>query len=219
MLFALATLTRPVVLLLPLVLVVRLRAVRGSLVAVTILAYTLTLAPWSLRNYIVFDRFVPVSTMAGIVFYQGFHPPEGGWGMTPWREIHELTGHLGSEAEVSSFLIRRTLSDIAAEPAQALATLPLKLAWLVYPFSEVDGRLDLAFVTVAVLGAVAIARRRPRGAAAMPSLTLGYIVFFALVFYGSPRFRLPCERSCSRSPPACSAPRRRLSHCAGSLSA
>jgi len=36
-----------------------------------VLAVALTLAPWTIRNYIVFDRFIPVQSGGGSVFIQG----------------------------------------------------------------------------------------------------------------------------------------------------
>jgi hypothetical protein len=162
-------------------------------VAVVLGAYALVLAPWTGRNYLVFGRFVPVSTMGGIVFYQGFHPPRPGWGFTPWEEIQRLTGGIPSEPEVSDALVEITLADIASRPLEALRLLPLKLAGFFNPFSEHGAGIDAVYLAVAALGlagAVAAARR-PAGL--LPALALAYFVVLALVFYGSPRFRLPVE--------------------------
>ena len=41
------------------------------------------LAPWTIRNYIVFDRFVPISTNGGFNFWRGNNDVTTG---SPWTE-------------------------------------------------------------------------------------------------------------------------------------
>ena len=74
---ALAALTRPSALALAVLLLAPLgdrrypRRVRAHLAASALLGFLLALAPWTLRNALVFRELIPVNDGAGVVFYQG----------------------------------------------------------------------------------------------------------------------------------------------------
>lgn len=74
---ALAALTRPSALLLAVLLLAPLadrrspRRVRGHLAGAALLGFVLTLAPWTLRNAVVFRELIPVNDGMGVIFYLG----------------------------------------------------------------------------------------------------------------------------------------------------
>ena len=81
--WGLASLARPLALLLPVVLVLwgwsalgRAAGARGraAQVGLLILGLVLAVGPWTLRNARVFDAFVPVSTNSGRVLLEGYNP-------------------------------------------------------------------------------------------------------------------------------------------------
>jgi len=189
----LAALTRPVALVLPIGLAIWGRMGDRRRVAVMIAVWLVTLTPWTVRNWLLLERFVPVSTMGGIVLYQGFHPPAAGWGSTPWEEIHRLTGDLDSEVDVSAALVRHTVATVIDEPVAAAAMLPRKIVGLLHPFSEGDGRIDPIYLVLLGAGAWSAWGARRRDAMRACTVVLLYIPATALVFYGSPRFRYPVE--------------------------
>lgn len=192
-LLGLATLTRPITLLMPGLFLARAWNGRLPRVALAGLGFLLILAPWTARNWYTFGRFIPVSTMGGIVLYQGFHPPAAGWGATPWEEMREITAGAADEVEASDALVRRTLDDIRADPGAVARLLPRKLAGFWSPFSEFDGELDVAFIGLLLLGALGVLLQAKNGVCALPLLTMAYLSCMALVFYGSPRFRVGIE--------------------------
>ncbi len=57
---------------------------RAHLAGSAILGFALTLAPWTIRNAMVFREFIPVHDGAGIVFYQG----NSDWTIRFYRDVH-----------------------------------------------------------------------------------------------------------------------------------
>jgi hypothetical protein len=191
------------------------RGARGSL-ALVLVGFALTLAPWAARNARVHDAFVPVATQGGMTLYSGNHPLDG-WrfGFIPSDETTRRAEAL-SEPEASSVLIRATAQDLAARPGQVPRLLALKaiffwvpLDWEIMPW---PGMLNPVYLVVLLwagwLGMAAgrdlirdrtstaapAATRRNRFLASWPYwLPVAYFFALALVFYGSPRFRLPVE--------------------------
>jgi len=80
--------------------------------------FTITISPWVIRNYAVFNKFVPGTTMGGWVFWEGNNPrSEGG----PCRYFPEGIGEV-EEIERDKLLFRMTADVIRENPA--------RFAWL-----------------------------------------------------------------------------------------
>jgi hypothetical protein len=82
--FAVASYVRPTALLFPLVLGLQLLVTRDSvrwalmITAVTCLTMAALIAPWTARNYELFNAFVPISTNGGVTLWMGNHPGSTG---------------------------------------------------------------------------------------------------------------------------------------------
>jgi 4-amino-4-deoxy-L-arabinose transferase-like glycosyltransferase len=204
---ALAALTRgEAVLLLPLVLVpvlCRPAGARAALVAV--LAFLVVVTPWTVRNWIVFDRPVLVATnsgtaVAGANCDETYHGDKlGGWWPPCIRE------HPGTnEAEHHS----KALGDGVRYAGDHLGRLPVVLAarlgrvWSLYdPFQIPEGRsprvqklgvvMLFVLVPLAVIGALTL-RRRGVGLWIL-LMPFAVVSVTALATYGNVRFREPAE--------------------------
>ncbi len=53
-------------------------ALRAKKVFLILLFFSLTVSPWIIRNYIVFNKFIPGTTMGGYVFWEGNNPQSDG---------------------------------------------------------------------------------------------------------------------------------------------
>ena len=205
-LFGLAALTRSSVALLPLLLawLAWRRAMEWKTVAVhwhvglMLIAMVLTVAPWTIRNWLAFHEVIPISTKTGLDLYASYFPPEGKlFGLTPVDENMAAARAMTSETHASAFLIAKTWEFIVHQPKEALRLLLLKALFLVTPFDwEILGyRVYNVGYSLMVPWAVAglwLSQRRRLAVEPLTALVAYYLVLM-LATYGSPRLRLPVE--------------------------
>jgi hypothetical protein len=172
-------------------------------------AFVLVLAPWTVRNYRVFHRVVPVATQEGLTLYASYWPPQKNgkpiWGTLPGPEDTAVAaaGHAGNEVDASKYLQQVTISRLREQPGYFFRLIPSKLIsllvpldWEILPHATGSTRsLNLGYLLIilpAFLGFVVLRRsRRPHQ---WLLWILPALVFVqAIMFYGSPRFRLPAE--------------------------
>lgn len=194
-LLGLAILTRAILLgftiVLPLLGLFRRRARMAKKMAVASCCALFVVLPWTVRNYMVFRAFVPVSTMGGFVFSRSnsFLPDwkqERAW----WFTV-EFAEQIPSEIERDRYWWREGWRFIRSHPGFYLRLVGEKFLRLWYVFHP---RYNVWFGTIApfaLLGAIWNIRRERW------ELFYGLILFsigmFTLVFYGCARYRLPLE--------------------------
>lgn len=121
----LATLTRPVTLLIPLAVLLWLlifKASRKNLLKIFIpflVVFLLTLLPWTIRNYKIFHTLVPISTEGGINFYASHSPKARGLG-EGWRQAlveDEVLKKQGlNEAQRSRVFLKKGIDYLKDNP-------------------------------------------------------------------------------------------------------
>ena len=205
----LATLTRSVILVLPLCFLTAsgvLPSLRKYFKPLLVVAFVwgLTLLPWTVRNAIQFHAFVPVNTMGGIVLWQGANPSPEGFGFTPWKAIDEAAG-THDEVERNRILTRQALETYLHHPTRTLRLMALKGLWFWNPWDGDTYCLGSSFnphtFLMILLPLFYLFHRRAQGKSEREVnlahwVPLGLVVYFlgmALLFYGSPRFRMPIE--------------------------
>ena len=176
-----------------------LRKATWGAVLVVPLTFVLVLTPWTFRNYRVHGTFVPVTTQLGLMLYASYNPREGVFGLNPSDEVTAAAERL-SEPEASAALVRATVDLIHASPGKALRLEALKvlyfwapLDWEILPFY---GAFNPTYAFIAIWSLVYAALRLPREtfAPTWPAwLPILYFFGTALLFIGSPRYRLPVE--------------------------
>ena len=204
----LAALTRgEALLLLPLLLIPLLGRPAGRRsAAVAVLAFVVGLTPWTVRNWVVFDRPVLIATNSGTAIagancdatYAG--AKLGGW----WPRC--IRPHPGNEAEHHSEALRDGLRYAGDHAGRLPVVLAARLGrvWSVYdPFQIPEGRsprvqklgvlMFFLLVPAAVAGAIALRRRRANVWILLAPLVVVSIT--ALGTYGNVRFREPAELS------------------------
>jgi 4-amino-4-deoxy-L-arabinose transferase-like glycosyltransferase len=193
LLLGLATLTRPVILFFPLWVVVWLlfhkrHEWRRWLVpaAAFLVVFALTLVPWSLRNRVQMGKAVIVSTVGGQTFYHSNHAQsDGKWFPLPVPE--EARGL--SEAERDGYYYRQGLVFVFSEPVTTANNVVKKLLRLYYVFHP---EYDFSFVIILLLALPGLWLYWRRGGEDwIPLLLVVYTTVLCLVFWGTPRFRLP----------------------------
>ncbi|MCS7173057.1 MAG: glycosyltransferase family 39 protein [Armatimonadetes bacterium] len=179
-----------------------------SLAGLVVTGCMLTLLPWTVRNAVVLQAFVPVQSNGAMVFWAGNNPHADGGLVWPTRRTWTGSwppddGHYGwrdlGVVEEARIYFREAFRWIREHPGDYLRLLGRKLARL-YGFSRAadEGGLSvplgiavfqvLLYPAAAVGWLLAWARRKPVG-------LLGWLVVFtnlvALVFSGASRYALP----------------------------
>jgi 4-amino-4-deoxy-L-arabinose transferase-like glycosyltransferase len=205
----LAALVRPAMLLfLPLAVVwLAFRQRRYGLALLFSGAAVLTILPWTVRNFRVYDRFVLIASEGGVTFWTGNHPlaiGEGDLAANPSIKRAELEfrrAHPGLSSEaLEPLYYRDALAHIRAQPVWWAGLLARKAFYFAVPIgpsyalhstnyraaSIVPYLLLLPF---AVAGARRLARRSPRPTSLL--LLAGSTVLMCLIFFPQERFRIP----------------------------
>ncbi len=193
-----------------------------ALSACTLAAAILVVSPWTLRNYLVMDHFIPVKSQAGFVLWVGNHPGATGtqtmldsdgnvvnashrmpeaW----WDELREM-----GEPEAYNHLGREAVAYMLAHPADTVMRTARKAlyfwwwpTWINDPrvaANPIMGQLyhpyKWVWAPMLVLFAIGLwrARGRWRRGSLLVLALLCYTGLYALTNVGSnPRYRIPVE--------------------------
>jgi 4-amino-4-deoxy-L-arabinose transferase-like glycosyltransferase len=183
---------------------------RILLTVVIFVSLILVLAPWTIRNYRVHHRFVPITTNGGVNLLQGNNP-------VSWAPENELRGNLTfylsesmkpyfreeylnlSEVELSEkamAITRQFLKDHITE-APIMAFYKVKQLFKIFPHGvSILEKLGLAvsygvLLPFIIVGLVVAAFRNKRSWILF--IFLLATMLGSIIFYGCPRLRLPVE--------------------------
>ena len=168
---------------------------------VVILFFILPVTPWVIRNYSVYHRFVPVATQGGITFYSSYQPPNGIFGTLPSGSTSDPViieaGSMSDPVLRNHFLVKKTLDFIINNPGKVIMLELEKVLYLWAPFDwEIVGGRWFNFMYVMMLPffVIGLFIAFKKFSKFYPILLpIFYFQIITLIFYGSPRFRLPVE--------------------------
>lgn len=167
---------------------------------VAFIVFLIPITGWTYRNYKVYHAFVPVSTQSGYAFYSCYFPRDGKiFGLNAMDDNVRYAMSLNSQVEMSRYLAKKTSEFIKNHPFKVLKIEMLKVFYFWAPFDwEVMGvekgvyNFQYMFMLpFAFLGMFLLLKRFD--CAAGLYIPIAYIFLMSLVFYGSPRFRMPAE--------------------------
>jgi 4-amino-4-deoxy-L-arabinose transferase-like glycosyltransferase len=204
----LAALTRPVHLIFLLLagvwLLLRWQVRWAMLIAVGALVVT---APWTVRNYQQYGRFVLIASEGGITFWTGNHPLSPGEGdMAANPEIKRDNQRLRAEhpgltaEELEPIYYREALGRIASRPLWWVGLELRKLFYLIVPigpsYTLHSARYLIAtlvsyFVLLPLGGAGLVMLVRQGRSPQAPWLLLISAIVASLIFFPQERFRIP----------------------------
>jgi hypothetical protein len=203
-----AVLTRPAMLVfLPLAAIWLLRLRRHVLALVLVAAAAAVIAPWTVRNYRVYGRFILVASEGGVTFWTGNHPlarGEGDLAANPdikRAEIEFRRAHEGLTAEeLEPLYYRDAFGHIASDPVWWLGLLARKAFYTVVPagpsYALHSARYRVASIaSYLILLPLAIYGLPRLWRAQEPPAALGLLVcsslIVGLIFFPQERFRVP----------------------------
>lgn len=168
-------------------------------IIIIVFFFLLPIAPWTIRNWLVFHEFVPISTNVGINIYSSYFPPKGYlFGFTASDNNTEYAKSLNSEPAVSKYLLQKSWDGIKKlSPTKIFKLEVLKFLYFLCPFDwEIigGGRFNFVYGFIFpffIFGMfVTLKKFKELFFIYLPII---YAFFIALITYGSPRFRLPIE--------------------------
>lgn len=155
----------------------------------------LTLMPWVLRNYIVFGRFIPLSTLSGYVFWQGNNAQaRGSWGYPKnYSEIMEKAANL-PEYQQDLIYFKEGIKELKSDPGRIPKFFIRKVLVHWAPFEQGFKIFNPFYFFIFLLGSVGIVFFRQKIIMEkILSITFLTTTLMALVMYGDPRYRYPYE--------------------------
>lgn len=130
---------------------------RFAWVALPSLVALCVLAPWTIRNYAEFHRFIPTRTGLGYALYEGIGQASSDSDATGYVQKHR-PGVKGMAPESDSFLLRSAFDTIRSHPLRYLHLIARRLAYLLPCLLVIvvwrrwrDGGLMLLAVAVATI--------------------------------------------------------------------
>lgn len=173
------------------------------LITITI-SFLLLVSPWVIRNYIVYHAFVLGGTQAGEVLYTSYNPRQGYlYGFTTNDEVIAFASTIENEVERSGFLFKKALESIKERIREVprMEVLKVVFFWSIFDWeilSADPGRgvynfFYVFFLPFSIVGAMLLWKDFKKY-----SVLFIPVIFFqllALVFFGSPRYRMAIEPS------------------------
>ncbi|MFI5263901.1 MAG: hypothetical protein ACHQM6_05245 [Candidatus Kapaibacterium sp.] len=174
------------------------------------------LAPWTIRNYLVFDRFIPISTNGGFNLWRGNNPITTGSPWTAsggpvwstdeiWAEIEPNLGKPGDFDKISSDVHSREAMKWIRENPSTFVLLSLKKAFIFWTFdlrSIMGGTFAYIAIyscTLALLFAGIFYLRRDKVSKNNHSARAGFqiivlwcalMTLISMIFFPLPRFQV-----------------------------
>ncbi|MCL5935491.1 MAG: glycosyltransferase family 39 protein [Firmicutes bacterium] len=183
----LATLARPTTIALPVFLLAGVWLMKREVKSVfpwllACLVFFLVLAPWTIRNYIVFHEFVPTAYGGGAVLWAGNDPRTDGWWKPDWPEWEPIIGKARNVLERDRLLTRDAIRRMEAHPKETIILWVKKLNRL-WASKVVPDQVFVVFGLVTLF----LTWRR-----FLPIfLIILYFIVIHMVTYAIPRYRMP----------------------------
>jgi 4-amino-4-deoxy-L-arabinose transferase-like glycosyltransferase len=194
-----------------------------TLLAVTTVTVAVVIAPWTIRNAVVMDAFVPVATNASQTLWSGHHPgATGGQTYPPADYLDQFPEDVRTrELESSKALRNDAIEFMLTNPVRELQLIPLKVVHLMrgdsYALDWVNAGLEgqpgplspiwverigvvadagwFGLLTLTVVGGVALGRSFwSRPIGRLAATSFATALFlYGFAYYGNYRYRLPYE--------------------------
>lgn len=176
------------------------RRVRVGHVALAAAVAAALILPWTVRNYLVFDRFLLLNSQAGQVLWNANHPDLG----TDWEAAamfpipEDLQG--ANEVDLSNELMGRAVQNITADPGRFLRLSLSRLGtWLIFwpmaessLYSNIARPLSFGICLPFMLGGLVLSLRQWRRWLLLYLFILPY-TFLHVISWVQIRYRMPVD--------------------------
>ena len=163
-----------------------------------LLGFIIVITPWTIRNTRVHNRFVLISTNAGLNMYQAIRPVKGKiLGLGPRDDVARIASTIKNEAERNDFYVKSALDAYREDWLRAFRMFVLRFLffWSVIDWEIMGGNIvNYHFVFIFpffIFGILTSAKNWKK--IALPLAIIIYFVSTTLLFQGAPRYRMPTD--------------------------
>lgn len=210
MVLGLSLLTRPVLVFFPAIIVFWVLSIRklGLLettykLSIMFLLTSLLLTPWVIRNYRIFNAFVPFNTSGGHDFYVSNYPKGDGTASILNEDvikfIQETNDAYPDEIERNRYYYKKAIENIRNDPVSFIKLIAKKLGrfWALYPHTSkrdiIVSLLSFGVMVPFFIYGMIYSIFMKRESLIFFVIILYNTLFYSILFYGSTRFRFPLE--------------------------
>lgn len=173
---------------------------RISRISMFLIAFFILFIPWTSRNYLVFQSFVPISNNGGVSFFDSHILPDRGLGFSTTNKFPQEFHSTTDEAARNRFLTSYILKYIANHPGKILKQTALKVAMFFYPLDgywypfSFGSRYNVFWGCVFLfsLGGMHFSKWKSPEVQLLLWTILSFFITI-IIFQGIPRYRLPLE--------------------------
>jgi 4-amino-4-deoxy-L-arabinose transferase-like glycosyltransferase len=166
--------------------------------AAIVIVFIACVMPWTIRNYVVFREFIPISNESGDIFLEGNHPLAKGSNVWVGQEMDSDKELLQkySASQIKNMKYTMGLRYLLENPRRIpyLFTKKLLVTW---NFFGEDGRYNISYGLILMFGLWGLVRTLRRRElyvrASLLVLALVWVSALCMIFFGHPRYRYPAE--------------------------
>lgn len=173
---------------------------------VAVVVFIATLTPWTVRNYLVHARFVPITTMGGVVLWEGNNPYVAadsalkGRSAVPADAPEKRLAEGLSEVDQDGFYFRLATEYMRSQPGVVPGLVLRKFLrlWSLFPDLESRALVWIAFANMALVlslflaGLVVMTRLKDARSWSLIIPVLA-VTMTAVVYWADARIRAPAE--------------------------
>ena len=166
-------------------------------VLISSLFFILTLSPWIIRNYVIFKKFIPATTMGGWVFWEGNNPESVGGPCSYFpKDILKM-----EETKRNNYLYSLAIEEIKKNPRRFVWLLynKFKRFWNVIPNASQFQRALYKIISILSFGLLLpffiigffLSLKKKKGL--IIHALIIYFTIFHMIFLASIRYRVGIE--------------------------
>ncbi|MFC1621060.1 ArnT family glycosyltransferase [Candidatus Omnitrophota bacterium] len=154
----------------------------------------LTLTPWIIRNYAIYKKFIPLSTLGGYVFLHGNNSlARGGWEYPVYHDaIMKKTENM-SEYEKNRLFLKKGIEELKAGSKRIPKLFIKKILVHWAPFEKRFELFNLYYAIILIFGIPGMLLFRKGAMKGILLISFLTTTLTAVIIWGDPRYRYPYE--------------------------
>jgi 4-amino-4-deoxy-L-arabinose transferase-like glycosyltransferase len=155
----------------------------------------LIILPWQVRNYIVFDKIIPITTSSGLNLYRGHNPYAiGVWGDDSlFSQIRSVRNDNDFEVKMNDIYLESAFTSIKENPGKEIVYPFIKLynLWIINPFDirSLNMVYLVPWIIFLLFSIYGLFKSAPWNVHKFSYLYFIFISIVAIIFFALPRYQ------------------------------